>query len=349
MPWIVETLQVPSVSYLKASLLHGITQQLLENGYTAVTDNTPGLKVGGYLNTCICMESHSSPTHYEQDVEWFTSVGFDSVKIDNCGSSQNVTQYAELFNKTGKAIQIENCHNQFGPDLQTGACPMNFYRSGGDIHPGLEDVVGKIYSTVLFNDRPVPASYPGCWAYPDMSEVGNWDPSPTRYDEEQAHWGLWAIVSSPMVLGFDMSDGKTLDRVWPIITNTEVLAVNQDWAGHPGTLVKTYRAEGARLMVQQGDCDGSPSTLGWRLADGRLRAPRGPGGGEAQCLTLDHGDLCPPVTLHDTATQCGNFLGTCKTAHLANLTLAREYARRLGSHNGSFRGYPDKGGGAVFS
>ena len=28
-----------------------------------------------------------------------------------------------------------------------------------------------------------------------------------------------------------------MDRVWHIISNPEVLAVNQQWAGHPGTLV----------------------------------------------------------------------------------------------------------------
>lgn len=29
-----------------------------------------GLKVGTYLNNCICMEAGSSPTHYEEDVAW---------------------------------------------------------------------------------------------------------------------------------------------------------------------------------------------------------------------------------------------------------------------------------------
>ena len=29
-----------------------------------------------------------------------------------------------------------------------------------------------------------------------------------------------------------------MDRVWPIISNTEALAVNHAWAGKPGTLAK---------------------------------------------------------------------------------------------------------------
>jgi len=54
-------------------------------------------------------------------------------------------------------------HNFYGPNPQTGACPMNFYRSGGDIHPGFLDVVGKVYGTIKWADVSPPQSYPGCW------------------------------------------------------------------------------------------------------------------------------------------------------------------------------------------
>ena len=53
----------------------------------------------------------------------------DGVKIDACGSSHDVSHYAELFNKSGRPVRIENCHNQFGPELGPngtyGDCPMN--------------------------------------------------------------------------------------------------------------------------------------------------------------------------------------------------------------------------------
>lgn len=37
-----------------------------------------GLKVGSYLNNCICMDKDPDPK-YEQDVAWFTAAGFDEV------------------------------------------------------------------------------------------------------------------------------------------------------------------------------------------------------------------------------------------------------------------------------
>ena len=43
----------------------------------------------------------------------------------------------------------------------------------------------------------------------------------------------------PLVLGFNMSDKDRMDRVWPIITNTEAIAIDHAWAGSPGTLHKT--------------------------------------------------------------------------------------------------------------
>jgi len=47
-----------------------------------------GLKVGSYLNNCICMEGGDPPmgehctgeTHYQQDVDFIINTGFDGVR-----------------------------------------------------------------------------------------------------------------------------------------------------------------------------------------------------------------------------------------------------------------------------
>eukprot|EP01043_Picozoa_sp_COSAG02_P058793 COSAG02_NODE_7378_length_3042_cov_3.182127_4_plen_173_part_00 len=46
-------------------------------------------------------------------------------------------------------------------------------------------------------------------------------------------------MSSPLVLGFNMSSSVDMDRVWPTITNREAVAVDHAWAGSPGMLHKT--------------------------------------------------------------------------------------------------------------
>ncbi|CAE7211879.1 unnamed protein product [Symbiodinium pilosum] len=267
-----------------------------------------GLKVGTYLNNCICNEH--GPTHYEQDVSWMVSeMSFDGVKIDSCGSSQNVSHWAELFNSTGKAIRIENCHNSW-PDFDTGFCPMNFFRTGGDISPSVSSIVEEAYATVNAADLPEPRSRPGCWAYPDMSEVGNFPAGPHQQDQERTHWGLWCIVSSPLILGFDLEDSAKLDRVWDIITNTDALAVSTAWHGHPGTLIKAYPATSSKMQVVLDQCDGSHVTIGWQFEQGRLIAPKISPMKEAMCLRSETMP-CPPPTTYSNGARCGLALGNC--------------------------------------
>ena len=91
-------------------------------------------------------------------------------------------------------------------------------------------------------------------------QIGNFQgQEPQRTHEEQAHFGLWTIVSSPLILGCEcslasqsagkqqrlgsagsrqltsdvcvvnMSDQETMDRVFPMVTNADALSINEAW------------------------------------------------------------------------------------------------------------------------
>jgi len=86
-----------------------------------------------------------------------------------------------------------------------------------------------------------PISQPNCWAYADMLMVGvesnPWAPTvgaAASVIEWRSHFGAWAIVSSPLILSFDLTNSTTMSAVWPFITNLEAIGINQAWAGHPG-------------------------------------------------------------------------------------------------------------------
>jgi len=309
-----------------------------------------GLKVGSYMNNCVCMEGGDPPmgnhcngeTHYEQDVAFLVENGFDGVKIDNCGASHNVTHWSELMNASGRPIRTESCHT-FHPNHGTPSswpnfpvwdpatkaadaeCPMNLYRTGGDVKADFSSTIGEAYAVVQYSDRPDPLSHPGCWAYPDMSEIGNFNGAdPLRTDEERTHWGLWCIMSSPLILGLDMSQSDTMDRIWSTITNKDALAINNAWTGHPGTLVKSYRGTGEAvpLTVDQAPCNGQPESLGWTLLDGQLSPPPAVGARSATvCLGTDSGpegqttageSSCPPPTTRFGGSGCGSVFADCK-------------------------------------
>ena len=119
-------------------------------------------------------------------------------------------------------------------------CPFNWYRSSGDINSGATSWLRNLQSTTRFQDYERPLSVPGCWAYPDMLEVGRVAaPTPSTFlSWNRAHFGAWCVVSAPLILGLDVTDTATLTPVLDIIGNKMALAVNQQWAGHPGMLVE---------------------------------------------------------------------------------------------------------------
>ena len=47
-----------------------------------------------------------------------------------------------------------------------------------------------------------------------------------------------------MILSFDVRpNSNALDTLWPIVANKEAIAVNQNWAGSVGALVKTWNPQ----------------------------------------------------------------------------------------------------------
>ena len=217
------------------------------------------LRVGWYTNNCLCRESTAFASEPEQymgmhmraSAAAVAEYGFDGVKLDHCAPFMNLTWWAQLLNETGRPIMIENCHSGIdvpgqttgnGPcagDAGVSDCPYNFYRTSIDIESTYANMISNLLSTRPFQGSP-PLSRPGSWAYPDMLEVGNL----ASYEEDRAHFAAWCIVSSPLILSFDLANETLTDSVWPIITNKEVLEVSQTWAGHPGRLVKSYDPTG---------------------------------------------------------------------------------------------------------
>ena len=144
-----------------------------------------------------------------------------------------------------------------------------------------------------------------------------------------------------------MGNASHMDRVWPWITNTDMLAISHAWAGHPGTLVRAYPSVGLPVgMAVLGDCSGSPGAgfKGWMLKNGSLIAPPAAdtppsssaatrterhGGTQAQAQVPAQGQQCmvgiqhsgvvnenaftcpPATTANKQAPMCGSMLFNC--------------------------------------
>ena len=101
----------------------------------------------------------------------------------------------------------------------------NSWRTTGDISDNWRSMVGNLN----LNDRWWNFSGPGHWNDPDMLEVGN---GGMTNDEYQAHFSLWALIKSPLLIGCDVT--KMSPQTAAILTNAEVIALSQDDLGVQG-------------------------------------------------------------------------------------------------------------------
>ena len=106
-----------------------------------------GLKPGWYGSNDGCsdksarcaLQKNGSDICFAGDVAATIDYGFESVKYDGGSSEKNMTHWALLYNKTGKAVLLEDCNNgnPAQATIEDGKlnCPMNLYRSSNDLHP----------------------------------------------------------------------------------------------------------------------------------------------------------------------------------------------------------------------
>lgn len=279
-----------------------------------------GLKMGWYFNGCGCMERTEPASgwavDYEGDVRALHELGFDGVKFDGCGRLCNLTSYAELMQQTGRSFEIENCHwgactADDSSSCPTGDwCPFNWFRTSGDSDNRLGTWYRNLQTTTRFSSWQGAVSQPGCWAYPDMLQVGRLGcgghtsgcAAPQLANWTRAHFGAFCIASSPLVLSFHPSDAN-LAPILDIIGSKRALEVNQAWAGHPGSLLRTLppapapvRPVAAGPVVVGDACSAADGTeLGWTYEAQRHEVRRG-----GLCLSSDGWEL--PLQLY----ACGN-------------------------------------------
>jgi hypothetical protein len=134
----------------------------------------------------------------------------------------------DALNATGRHIFFSMC--EWGVDDPAAWAPKvgNSWRTTSDIR---DTWISFTYNLDQNNEWADNAA-PGGWNDPDMLEVGN---GGMTNDEYIAHFSLWALSKSPLLIGCDVTkmDQATLD----ILTNKEVIAVNQDKLGVQGKRV----------------------------------------------------------------------------------------------------------------
>ena len=226
--------------------------------------HSKGLKLGIYSSpgSKTCARFEGSLGHEVQDANTYAAWGIDYLKYDLCGLRDQmkgqapdaahkimVDAYKKMHDAliaTGRPIVYSLC--QYGNDAvwEWGTTVGgNLWRTTGDISDRYTSMANIGFSQFGL------ARYagPGHWNDPDMLEVGNGGMSA---DEYRTHMALWAILAAPLLAGNDLS-AMTPETV-ALLTNREVIAVDQDKAGMQGDRVA---AEGAMEIWARPLADGS--------------------------------------------------------------------------------------------
>ncbi|MGA2888700.1 MAG: glycoside hydrolase family 27 protein [Terracidiphilus sp.] len=214
--------------------------------------HSKGLKIGIYSSpgpkTCAGYEG--SLGHEEQDAKMYAEWGIDYLKYDLCSFIPEVMQkqasgdpaaqmqlmqaaYAKMdkaLKATGRPIVYSLC--QYGWDAVWEWAPSvggNLWRTTGDIEPRWD----RIYAIVSQQAGLEKYAASGHWNDPDMLEVGN---GRLKLEENRTHFSLWAMLAAPLLAGNDLPNMKP--EIKAILTNRDVIAIDQDPLGKQGT--RTY-------------------------------------------------------------------------------------------------------------
>jgi len=194
-----------------------------------------GLKFGLYTDVGpkTCQGRPGSLGYEEVDARSYADWGVDYVKVDWChadslNAPEHYARFRDGFQATGRPMVLSICEWGRNRPWDWGEGIGQLWRTTADI--------GDNWQSLLWianaNQRLHDAAGPGHWNDPDMLEVGN---GGMTLEEYRAHFSLWAIMAAPLMAGNDLR--AMSDEIREILTNDEVIAVDQDPLGVQGRVV----------------------------------------------------------------------------------------------------------------
>ncbi|TZF86176.1 sugar-binding protein (plasmid) [Pedobacter sp. BS3] len=234
----------------------------------------------------------------EVQAKQFTDWGLDFVKLDRCRFSldehpdypkkdprwykgwdaegKNIltaySKWSKLLKESGRKILFSASAYRFYdwyPQL------TNMGRTTGDIKSNQtkgavfdNPKVNSVMTVADKNNKYSQYAKPGYWNDPDMLVTGA---QGLTYEEQKAHFALWCIMTSPLMLGNDPRN-MTSEEL-SIITNKQAIAINQDPTEQGKKIKSEDNAElwakklkdgsYAVLLLNRDNAVAKPITLSW--------------------------------------------------------------------------------------
>ena len=245
--------------------------------YLADYAHSKGLKFGLYSDAGFytCEKRPGSLGYEEIDANTYAKWGVDYLKYDNCynNGSKSLGRYEKMrdaLNKTGRQIFYSIC--SWGREnVSTWAKDFgNSWRTTRDIKDNWKSMI----RIIDLNNKWHEFGGPGGWNDPDMLEVGN---GGMNIDEYKVHFGLWALSKAPLLIGCDVTN--ITQNIIDILTNPEVISINQDSLGQQGRKIKytqkylpdDYQYDLAPTEIEVAPCNGKKEQKWYINNDGSIK------------------------------------------------------------------------------
>ncbi|HEY8994551.1 MAG TPA: putative Ig domain-containing protein [Lacunisphaera sp.] len=206
-----------------------------------------------------------------QDARQWAAWGVDYLKYDWFPNDvPHVAEMTDALRATGRDIVYSLSNTGLYDSAPDYARLANVWRTTGDI----VDSWGSVSHNGFSQDRWAAYTGPGHWSDADMLVLGHvgWGPNlhPSRLtpDEQYTHMSLWCLLSAPLLLGCDLA--QIDDFTLGLLTNDEVLAIDQDALGKQATQISNDRGhvvyaktlEDGSIAVGLFNRDETPATIG---------------------------------------------------------------------------------------
>jgi alpha-galactosidase len=207
-----------------------------------------GLKLGIYLDagTQTCMERPGSVGHFAQDAATVASWGVDFIKVDYCYTNlippKPVYEAIEqAIAAAGRPVVLSMADDGYYAPWLWAPGLASMWRTTND-YTAYGAQAGDWWTAVLeiadINSGLYRFAQPGALNDPDVLLTGT---GLLTVPQERSQFSLWSMMAAPLLVDGDVRTMSAATAT--ILTNREVIAVDQDSAGRQGRRILSRPGE----------------------------------------------------------------------------------------------------------
>ena len=249
-------------------IMRGIPRNSVKANLPIEGSNFTAVEAGNTNSKCVWCPDMFGVSSNAAGQAWYDSCarlwagwGVDYIKVDDLSEPYHLAEVEMIrraIDRCGRSIIFSTSPGEtpFGDAAHISA-HANLWRVSGDFWDSWKSLNHEFLLGVRWHDFVGPGHWPDADMLPvGHLSVGNRSVGPDRFtrftrDEQLTHISLWSLLPSPLMAGANLPDND--DWTTALLTNPEVLAVNQDPAGKPARRVTNQSQTGETWTKELAD------------------------------------------------------------------------------------------------